>query len=70
MKEFLDLGDNVIDTNLKIDNLGRKIYKKPRKKRSHQLSISTYGSTVSCESRNCYMNIRQLKILIKEAIGL
>jgi len=70
MKEFLDLGDNVIDTNLKIDNLGRKIYKKPRKKRSHQLSISTYGSTVSCESTERYkmMNIRQLKRLIKEAI--
>jgi len=69
MKEFLDLGDNVIDTNLKIDNLGRKIYKKLRKKRSHQLSISTYGNMVSCESRNRYMNIRQLKRLIKEAIG-
>ncbi len=68
MKEFLDLGDNVIDTNLKIDNLGRKIYKKPRKTRSHRLSISTYGNMVSCESRNRYMNIRQLKRLIREAI--
>ena len=70
MKEFLDLGDNVIDTNLKIDNLGRKIYKKPRKKRSHQFTTSTYGAVVSCESRNRVMNIslKQLKRLIKEAI--
>jgi hypothetical protein len=68
MKEFLDLGDNVIDTNLKIDNLGRKIYKKLRKKRSHQFTTSTYGAVVSCESRNRVMNIRQLKRLIKEAI--
>lgn len=72
MNEFLDLGDNDgklnIDLDLKIDNLGRKIHKKQRKVRSHQLSISTYGNMVSCESRNRYMNIRQLKRLIREAI--
>lgn len=77
MNEFLDLGDNDgklnIDLDLKIDNLGRKIHKKQRKVRSHQLSISTYGNMVSCESTKRYkmMNtsLRQLKRLIREAIG-
>lgn len=76
MNEFLDLGDNDgklnIDLDLKIDNLGRKIHKKQRKVRSHQLSISTYGNMVSCESTKRYkmMNtsLRQLKRIIKETV--